>query len=284
MTTDPCTRHPDRPGERFCEICEGTFCRFCTTRPSGTKSIQLCPTCEADGRLVWARQSGTVGDLADELRSAFRYPVANGGWMTLLVGAIFGAITMFVLRFGIFMLVLVVPLFFAVVGYFWTWLLRVVSATAEGEDTLPEWPEYRGTRDSALGAIVMLTLVAMCGLPAVAVWYAGIHSRPALLAAVLFGCTYFPMGMLALAMTPRFAALNPLIIIPSIFKVGRGYLLAIAALVAVMVVRLVVQKVLGAFPAVGALLVTTASLYFLVVQARVVGLLYRVYEDDLGWF
>lgn len=284
MIYDPCVRHPDKPAERLCEICDDQFCAFCTTRPSGTMTIQLCPACGADGRLVRSKPRGTTGDLADELRTAFSYPFADGGWMALVAGALMGGIGLFVLRFGIFMLVLVIPLFLAMVGYLWTWLLQIVSSTAYGEDSLPDWPDFTSVRDSALRALVLFLLVLLCLTPAIGAWYLGLRTRPALLGAFLLGCCYFPMGMLTLSMAESLAALNPLIVIPSIFKVGRGYLLAIAALVGVMVVRLLVQTALGHIPLLGAFVLGGASLYFLVVQARIVGLLYRVYERDLGWF
>ncbi len=257
---------------------------FCTTRPSGTKTIELCPACGPAGRLVRTKARGSVGGLVDELKTAFAYPFVDGGWVALVAGALLGGLAMFVLRFGMFMIYLVVPLFLAIVGYVWTWLLQVVAATADGEDTLPEWPGFTSIGDSALRALVLFLLAAMCTVPAVVVWATGFHSTTLLLAALLVGCAYFPMGMLALAMTESVAALNPLIVVPSIFRVGRGYLLAIAALVGVMVVRLGVEKVLAGFPIVSGLLLGAASLYFLVVQARVVGLLFRVYERDLGWF
>ncbi len=158
-----CVRHPGQGAGHSCLTCTGQFCALCTQRQSGTYTIDVCPECKADGRLLANKPAGTVAELKDELRSAWSYPVAGDGWMMLV-------------------------------------------------------------------------------------------------------------------------ALNPLIVLPAVFKVGSGYVLAVAALVAVLLVRIGVEYVLGGVPLVGGLVMGVVGLYLFVVQARIVGLLFRVYEADLGWF
>lgn len=280
-----CDRHPDKPGVRTCETCSGRYCEFCTARRQATGLAHVCPACWVRGRLVETRPAGSASALAGELSGAFSYPLAGGGWVALVAGAVLGGVlSWFIAVGGFFMLFFALAFFLAMVGYVWVWLLRIVSATADGEDSLPDWPDFSGLGGMVVQAAVLFLLLALCGIPIALTWLAGAQSMPALLAALVVGLSCFPMGMLALAMSGSIRALNPLLVVPSIFKVGRGYLVAIGALVVVMLVRLVVERALDGVPLVGGLLLGVASLYFLVVQARVVGLLYRVYERDLGWF
>src|SRR5207253_949415 len=50
----------------------------------------------------------------------------------------------------------------------------------------------------------------------------------AILPAAALGCVYFPMAFLAVAMLDTVTAVNPLLVVPSILKVIKPYLITIA--------------------------------------------------------
>lgn len=283
--TAPCTRHPDQRASHACETCGGQYCVFCVTRrPRPDVMYHECPVCAGKGKLSPAKVMASASNLAAELKSVFSYPVANGGWMVLLAAGIMGGIMAVVLRVGgMIVPFFAIPIGLAMFGYVWMYLLRVVGASADGEDELPDWPPWNGMSEFIFAALGLFALLVFCALPAGLAFYWGLRDMTTLLVLTVLGMTYFPMAMLALGMGGGWSTVSPLIIIPSIVKVGRGYWIAVAALVGIMFVRMVVQRTVGD-TAVGGLIMSLMGLYFLVAQARVVGLLYRVYGPRLGWF
>lgn len=280
-----CERHPDKAAERECAVCAGKYCPFCTTRrPRPDLTYHECPVCAGKGRLAPAQPVASAGGLATDLKGIFEYPVRNNGWMMMLAGVVMFLIIDGILSMGGFLWIFAIPVSVGMTGYIWVFLLRVVSSTAEGHDEIPDWPEFTGLWHFAMQALVLWFLMALCALPAIIVWLAGVHSMPALLGAVALGLCYFPMSMLALAMGGGVGILSPLIIIPSILKVGKGYAVAVAALIGIMLIRALIERVVGGGTMVSSVVLAVVGLYFMMVQARVVGLLYRVYERELGWF
>ena len=94
------------------------------------------------------------------------------------------------------------------------------------------------------------------------------------------------MAFLLVSMFDSLAALNPLMILPSIAKVPFEYLVTIAIFAAVVVARWagnwaltqVLPGLLASF------LSAFVSLYLVTVGMRVLGLLYRCCSARLGWF
>ncbi len=253
MKVIDCVRHPGQPGERTCRTCGGAYCVYCTTQRSGRGgTIQVCPECRGKGRLEATKASGSAGELAGELAAVWSYPVADQGWVSLLAGTVVGTILTTILKFGGFiMLIYSAPLALGLVGFVWLWLLRVVSWTAEGNDTLPEWPDFTSLWPLAANAFGLFLLLGMCLLPAVAAATLGVGGGWVLTGSGRRGRGDVPMGVVARAMGGGLAGLGVTIVLPSILLVGRGYLVAIGALVAIMVVRLVVQRLLGEASIVG---------------------------------
>src|SRR4029077_42107 len=63
-----------------------------------------------------------------------------------------------------------------------------------------------------------------------------------LIPAIIFGCIYFPMALLAVAMKDSVGAANPMVVMPAIFKAPLEYLVTVLLLGAVFGIR-----VLGGF-------------------------------------
>jgi hypothetical protein len=121
----------------------------------------------------------------------------------------------------------------------------------------------------------------------------------AIVAAALFGCFYFPMAFLAVAMKDTVAAANPLVVVPAILKIPLEYLVASTLLMGVfgfkqlgdflsrmagseststhdmrvLIVSLGIQAVWS-----------LVSIYLLTVNIRILALLYISKKDKLEWF
>jgi hypothetical protein len=94
------------------------------------------------------------------------------------------------------------------------------------------------------------------------------------------------MAFLAVTMFDSLAAVNPLLVMPSIFKMPLEYLLTIFLCGGALAVYVVGQKFLPlVMPGfVAAVLSNFVWLYLLVVEMRLLGVLYRARSVELGWF
>jgi hypothetical protein len=75
----------------------------------------------------------------------------------------------------------------------------------------------------------------------------------------------------------------PNIVIPALLRSMPGYLLVVAVLVLVFVISNVAEAFASRVFLVGWFLSAAISLYFLMAQARLMGLLYIRQQDRIGW-
>jgi len=107
------------------------------------------------------------------------------------------------------------------------------------------------------------------------------------MAAIILGCVYFPMAFMAVAMFDSIGAVNPLLIIPSIAKVLKEYALTVVMLGFILVLRWLMDnylKVILPVPLLPTILSSLLGLYLMIVEMRILGLLYRNKKYELGWF
>ncbi len=235
---------------------------------------------------------------------AFLYPLAKDGAALLLTGTFFLSLVnagKYFARFGatrgiglgtiISMGFLLLITGFGV-GYLTTFLRRVVTSTAMGEKRAPDWPDVSDLAgDVFIPLLQLVATVLACLAPAIIVGMFAegneAWGQAAVLVASGWGVIYFPMAFLAVAMFDSLAALNPLLVLPSIAKVPASYLWAVALLGAVVAAKWAGDSLLPKaipIPIVPSVLSTLVGLYLLMVEARVLGLLYLVNKDRFGWF
>jgi hypothetical protein len=225
---------------------------------------------------------------AGVMGGAFAYPFKHDGVILLIAGTIFYVVINFLTAHAqIFGFVLMI---FGT-GYLFNYLQRILISSASGENRMPDWPDFTdwsdvtgpfiqvlGTAVFSFGPAILVKVLA----PADAAWTHG-----ALMGAVIFGCIYFPMSFTAVAMFDSLGALNPLLIIPSMFKFFAAYLLTVVLLFAVLVLIWAGNSVLQAVlpvPILPAAIAEFLGLYVLTVEMRILGLLYWTKKDELGWF
>ena len=181
-------------------------------------------------------------------------------------------------------------------GYLTAFLRRVITSTVDGDEEMPEWPEMQDFSSDVFAPFMQLIgTVIFCFAPMIGLTvYAlgGSHGDSAWLgwattAAMLFGCVYFPMAFTAVAMTDSVLAVNPMVIIPSIMKVLRQYVLTVVVLAAILLARWLLHRLLDRIlpiPLLPTIITSLIGLYLLVVEMRILGLLYRSNKDRLGWY
>ena len=121
----------------------------------------------------------------------------------------------------------------------------------------------------------------------------------AIIAAVIFGCFYFPMAFLAVAMKDSVVAANPLVVVPAILKIPLEYLVTCILLMSVFGLRKLGDRMSGVAGGVSlhtrdmsVLFISLgvqaawafANIYLLTVSMRILGLLYITKKHKLGWF
>ena len=177
-------------------------------------------------------------------------------------------------------------------GYLIAYMQAVLTSSAVGEEKMPDWPEIT----DPLGDVVVpllhtLGTLLASFLPALIVAAVFRSSQPAtgalLLIAYGLGFIYLPMAFMAVTMYSSIIAVNPLLVVPSIFRVRWAYLLTVALTLLILAVKwsgsgllAKVAPVPVLFPVLG----NFFSLYLLTVLMRMLGLLYRTKKAELGWF
>ena len=220
-----------------------------------------------------------------------------------IVGGIFGA-----LFFG---MIITLVLQVMVAGYIFCFQQNIIHATAAEDAELPDLPDAAdiwedlllpGLRLIGLVLIAFSPLLALTLLPWSSLLTAGSPPPGIVIAtvlAVIFGCFYFPMAFLAVAMKDSILAANPLVVVPAILKVPLEYLVILVLTGVIFAVRHSGDMALG-FLSLGTIAApsltrplllfgaqafwTFAQLYLLTVNVRMLGLLYVTNKEKLEWF
>jgi hypothetical protein len=177
-------------------------------------------------------------------------------------------------------------------GFICAYLFKITRATANGEDEMPDWPSVADIADDMIRPyFLMLGTVAVGFFPVLV--YALVCWRTALvyqqfvaLGMLLLGMLYIPMGLMAVAVYDSADGLSPAIVIPAMFRTRMGYLVTCIVLLFLFLVRTIASVFISNIPVaiVPRVLEGIVSFYFLIVQMRILGLLFRAYADRLKWF
>ena len=206
------------------------------------------------------------------------YPFKSGGKYMLLVIAVFYGLAELIAAvipvLGSFINLGMSLLFsVAICGY----ISKVISSSAVGEDSPPDWPS-----DMISSSLLMVAAFILCIFPAFALkwlvdstWY-----MPALLA----GLAILPMAMLSVSLHENLWGLSPVKIIWSIIKIFPAYILVLALLFVMLVIYVVATSYIPHVLAISRGLVVAMLLYLIMVQMKLVGSIYYVFSRRLGWF
>lgn len=286
-----CKSHPKIAARYYCAKCREGFCGLCVnTRMANGRPAKFCRACGGEcaplpSALTQTQEAPTFVRLVG---GAFAYPFKHDGTILLVAGTVFYSLMDLLARFsGFFGIVLMI----IGTGYLISYLQRILVASATGEDQMPDWPDFSGWDDVAGPCIQFLGVVAVAFGPAIALKIFAPADAPwlgwAYPAAIILGCIYFPMGFTAVAMFDSLGALNPFLIIISILKIPATYLLAVLLLLAGYAAAWLGNKLLESalpLPILPGLISKCLGLYLLIVEMRILGLLYRTKKSELGWF
>ena len=314
-----CKFHPKTPARYLCNHCQRFFCELCVNTRGQQKFCRTCGV-ECVPVHVQIQPPPPPKGFYARLPGAFVFPFRGSGLLVLIVGTILlaaiktgGGMGGFGLRggmgvgfrggmsFGWWGLMARV----IVLGYLFTYMQTIIHSTAVEEEEMPPLPSMTNFwEDIILPCLQLIGLTLISFAPAIGVgcWVIATEQESMgvlLLSVFAFGCLYFPMAFLSVAMLDSVAAANPLQVIPSIFKVPIEYLVAVIALAGVLGIRALgdfvlvelfprgltthsIAKLLEMFAAQA--FWSLASLYLLTVGMRILGTLYVTRKDKLGWY
>lgn len=280
----PCANHVSLPAVFLCPKCGKQLCRQCVKAGKvGGKAMQFCVGC--GGRVKPIDQSAASAPskpltFAQSIPGAFRYPFKGNGLILLVTGAVFFGFLDF-LRGWSFSLFLYVVSY----GYLFAYMQKIVVASANNEDEPPGWPDISDFYSDVIQPFFLLVVTLLVSFAPGWFLYANIDPLPAYLVLGL-GVFFFPMSLLAVCMADSISGLNPLVVVSSILKVFKPYLLVCVLFGALVAAAefLPDALLLLPIPILPAVLASFASLLLLTIQMRLLGLLYVVHKDRLGWF
>lgn len=211
------------------------------------------------------------------LYDAVAYPLRKHGWQIIVVSTIVWLLIALTLALPLINL----GLFVLYASYFGAYYLHILSETVNGNDVMPNWPDFMSVVDDILKpALRLVVIVALTWLPFICVVV--IHTRvihvPRIvgLVALVYGVFSFPMTALLVQVSGRYRAGLPHIVLPAMVELGwRNALVAIACSVAVLA-WMYLPKLLFGRSLAGAVFNVAFLIYMLAFQARITGLLYRL--------
>lgn len=224
------------------------------------------------------------------LLSALAYPFWGDGIIILITGTLFftvlGVGTMMAPRGS-----LILGVFCA--GYLLVTLQGIVQGSANGEHRMPSWPAFESSTwvaDFLQPCLLLMATIALCLGPGYALVRFGTAADSTAqiglgIALLAGGAVYLPMALLAVAMTDSVVGLDPRVVIPSIAAIPIKYLGLVALLALVLVIKTGLQFTVDQLQIglLSTLINGFLSLYFAVVQARMLGLLYFTSRHRFRW-
>lgn len=304
----PCARHPATAAQYICPKCRTHSCDACVkSHESVNKRTVFCPICGTKAlpvaefaQVQGAKQVREDMSFNQQLKGVFKYPFGKGGLAMLIIGTILFFGLDFLITWGwkmrfimlkVIAYVGIMALFSA--GYLCAYLQKILHATAQGEDDVPGWPDFGQWWDDIV-APFLLAVSAFVMSFGTAFAYMGFHvgndsemSLTILFPLFALGFLYFPMALLAAAMSNNWLAVNPFVVMPAITRLNLQYVLACAVFFALVLARFLSEALLHAVlpvPVLPTLITSFIALYFLAVEVRLLGLLYYTNRKRLGWF
>jgi hypothetical protein len=286
-----CKFHPKNTARWFCGKCKKSFCELCVNAHGPAKTCRTCAVelAPLEVQAVVVTEKGFLSSLP----GAFIYPFRGTGVLILIFATLlFSAMGM---MGGIFSLLIKM----AAIGYLFSYMQNIIHATAAEEEQMPEMPGM----DDLFGAFFRLagTVLMSFGLAIgliVAKMFDVEIPVAAIIITILLGCIYFPMAFLAVAIKDNVLASNPLVIVPSIFRVPGQYIITVILFAGIFGVKQIGDMVSGTagsvaftttsmsvmFAAFGIKMVWSfISVYLLTVNMRILGLLYLTQKEKLAW-
>ena len=211
------------------------------------------------------------------------YPVRSGGLLMIAIGAGFSIL----MSIGALGGILGVVAFAFGGGFFASYYLDIINTTVNGSDDVPDWPSISDFMDDIVSPLLKTMGVSLiCGLPLLLTLLldkASPLKEPCEVVSVAFMVFYFPMATLGLVLHGHLGGCLPHRVLPAIFRSLPAYLLVVVMFAVLLFLSSLSETIGSKVPFVGAVLTAAPTLYLLMAQGRLIGLLYRSKREQIGW-
>lgn len=172
-------------------------------------------------------------------------------------------------------------------GYFCAIFFQMVQSSATGGKEAPEFPDTANLFEDIIWPMLQIGVVmfvSFCPALGYALWVGDEHLNQFVAYGLLaFGVIYAPMAMLAVVVLGYTGALSPHIVIPAICRGGWLYWVGVVLLCVLYFAESVIDDILSGSWVVGPLVMSVVGTYTLMTNARILGLVYRERQEELGW-
>lgn len=294
-----CKKHSETDALYYCMGCGGYFCQECVYINEGNIAVPYtCRSCGGRCEKMARRESNveagqpevssireiesptTITSFWAEFIPSFIYPFRKNGKWLVLIGSVFFAMLFALARmawlFGL-------PLLLILVSYLLEYMLTVLETSAYGSNEPPEFPGMNDWAEMIFGQFFLIILAGLvCFAPAVIYVFKTQSIDAVFWALLLLGEFIYPMIFLIIAITGRFAAFNPLLIISSILKAPIQYIAIVAVFAGISYLRNLSQVSLMKIPVLGFFIGEFITFYSMIVQMRLLGIFYRSNEQSFS--
>lgn len=221
------------------------------------------------------------------LPDALTFPLHSGGLIMLVAGSVSFTILLFFAKYAF----IAGGLGFALVGgYIAAFMMKIVNHSAEGEPGIPDWPDVSDWWDDILCPSAEMTLTSLVSFSPLLLYlvYSLVAretlSAPLTLLLLLAGSFYYPIALLSMSLFHSVPALNPALLLPAAFKIFSDYLVATGLFLIIVLVKWVCALYLKGIFLIGPFIDNFLMLYLVILQMRILGLMYFANKEKLAWF
>lgn len=283
-----CAQHPGVNAAFRCEGCEKLLCQDCIKKGH---ALLFCSQCGERAMPLEAGQPATVREVARRqaiskpysFQQALFYPFRGVGLYMFIATLVSLAFVSFLLQYsgGCYSIVLAVGLWSLMVGL----QFKIVRSTAEGDDQLPDWPEYMDWGERLGDILIYLVVAILQFFPVVAYTLLNmgkvLSPEPSLLfwtGFALFAWLGMALGTAAFGAAGRFdrSSVMRIDLHLKALKIGGADSVTAANMVfAIGISLFVVRALLQQIPYVGAAVAGVLGAYWTFTSAHLAGVLFR---------
>ena len=283
-----CAQHPGVNAAFCCEGCAKLLCQDCIKKGH---ALLFCSQCGERAMPLEAGQPATVKEVARRqaiskpysFQQALSYPFRGVGLYMFIATLVSLAFVSFLLQYsgGCYSIALAVGLWSLMIGL----QFKIVRSTAEGDDQLPDWPEYMDWGERLGDILIYLVIAVLQFFPVVAFTLLNMRSllspEPSLFfwaGFALFAWIGMALGTVAFGAAGRFdrSSVMRIDLHVKALKIGgadsvTAANMAFAIGISVFVIRALLQQV----PYVGAAAAGVLGAYWTFTSAHLAGVLFR---------